>query len=81
VLTIDTLSLRLPAGFESRAEPIGRLLADALARIEIPASLHVEHLALPAIEVSRHASDADVVARITDAVRQRITVSRRGAEL
>ena len=34
MLTIDTLRLQLPAGFEGRAERIGRLLGDALARID-----------------------------------------------
>ena len=34
MLTIATLRLQVPAGFESRAERIGRLLGDALARID-----------------------------------------------
>jgi hypothetical protein len=77
VLTIDTLRLQLPAGFEHRAERIGRLLGDALARIEAGSPIALGRLALPAIAIARDASDADVVAGIADSVRHQLAAPRR----
>jgi hypothetical protein len=62
VLTIDTLRLQLPAGFEGRAERIGRLLGDALARIDAGAP---------------GASDFDVAAGIASSVSRQIAAARR----
>jgi len=52
VLTIDTLSLRLPAGFEHRAERIGRLLGDGLASLAHRSSIALDRLALPPISIA-----------------------------
>jgi len=80
VLTIDTLRLQLPAGFERRAERIGRLLGDALARIDTGATgadLTLDRLALPPITIAPGASDFDVAAGIASSVRQQIAPARR----
>jgi len=80
VLTIDTLRLQLPAGFEGRAEGIGRLLGDALARIDTGApgpELTLERLALPRITIAPGASDFDVAAGIANSVSRRIAAARR----
>jgi hypothetical protein len=78
VLTIDTLRLQLPAGFEGRAERIGRLLGDALARIDTGApgaELTLERLAPPPIAAG--ASDFDVAAGIASSVGRQIAAARR----
>ena len=80
MLTIDTLRLQLPAGFEGRAERIGRLLGDALARIDTgapAAGLTLERLALPRITIAPGASDFDVAAGIANSVSRRIAAARR----
>jgi hypothetical protein len=80
VLTIDTLRLQLPAGFERRAEHIGRLLGDALARIDTgppAADLRLDRLALPPITIEAGASDFDVASGIAHSVRRQIAVARR----
>jgi hypothetical protein len=80
VLTIDTLRLQLPAGFEGRAERIGRLLGDALARIDTGApgaELTLERLALPPITLTPGASDFEVAASIASSIRQQMAVARR----
>ena len=80
MLTIDTLRLQLPAGFERRAERIGRLLGDALAQIDtgaVGAELTLDRLALPPITIARGASDFDVAAGIASSVRQQIAAARR----
>ena len=80
MLTIDTLRLQLPAGFERRAERIGRLLGDALARIDTGApgaDLTLDRLALPPIAIALGASDIDVAAGIASSVRHQIAAVRR----
>jgi len=80
VLTIGALSLQLPAGFERRAERIGRLLGDALVRIDVGApgtELTLDRLALPPITIAPGASDYDVAAGIASSVRQQIATERR----
>jgi hypothetical protein len=80
VLIIDTLRLQLPAGFERRAESIGRLLGDALARIDTGApgpDRRLDRLALPPLEIAPGASDFDVAAGIASSVRHQIAVTRR----
>jgi hypothetical protein len=79
VLTIDTLRLQLPAGFERRAERIGRLLGDALARIDTgaPGDLTLDRLAPPPITIAPGASDFDVAAGIASSVCHQIAAARR----
>jgi hypothetical protein len=80
VLTIDTLRLQLPAGFEGRAERIGRLVGDALARIGtgVPGpELTLERLAPPRITIAPGASDFDVAASIASSVSRQIAAARR----
>ena len=80
MLTIDTLRLQLPAGFERRAERIGRLLGDALARIDTGApgaELTLDRLALPPITIAPGASDFDVAAGIAASVHHQIAAARR----
>jgi hypothetical protein len=80
VLTIDTLRLQLPAGFEGRAERIGRLLGDALARIDAGAAgaeLTLERLAPPPITIAPGVSDFAVAAGIASSVSRQIAAARR----
>ena len=79
MLTIDTLRIQLPAGFEGRAERIGRLLGDALARIDTGApgaELALERLAPPPITIAPGASDFDVAA-VASSVSRQIAAARR----
>jgi hypothetical protein len=80
VLTIDTLRLQLPAGFERRGERIGHLLGDALAGIYTGApgaDLTLDRLALPPIAIAPGASDFDVAASIASSVCHQIAAARR----
>ena len=76
MLTIDTLSLRLPAGFEHRAERIGRLLGDALARLEYRSSIALDRLVLPPIAIAPGASDVDVATGIAASVHRQLAAAR-----
>jgi hypothetical protein len=80
VLTIDTLRLQLPGGFERRAERIGRLLGGALAQIDTGApgaDLTLDRVALPRITIAPGASDVDVAAGIASSVSRQIAAARR----
>jgi hypothetical protein len=80
VLIIESLRLQLPAGVEHRAVRIGRLLGDALARIDTGPGgepLSIGHLALPAVQLAPAASDADLARSIAHAVQHQIAAARR----
>ena len=80
MLTIDTLRLQLPAGFEDRAERIGRLLGDALARIDAGApgaGVTLERLAPPPITIAPGASDFAVAAGSASSVNRQIAAAQR----
>jgi hypothetical protein len=68
VLTIDELRLVLPDGFAHRAEPIARLVGEALARRAPAVTGRFAEVAVPRVAVPAGASDADVAARIADAI-------------
>lgn len=72
MLTIDELSITLPAGFEGRARRIARLVADSLADIPMTEDRTISHLAIPAVEIHGGATDAQVAARVAGAIRTQI---------
>jgi hypothetical protein len=80
MLSIDSLRLRLPAGFEHRAQRIGRLLGEALARIELGSSAVIEGLALAPIAIAGNATDAEVASGIADAVAHQIVAAGRAGD-
>ncbi|QSQ22766.1 hypothetical protein JY651_48035 [Pyxidicoccus parkwayensis] len=85
MLTIDTLHLQLPAGFERRADAIARLVARELSRAPVVAEgehrLPQAHLAL---QLDPKLPDAEVASRIATAlvshVRGAVEAGRAGEE-
>jgi hypothetical protein len=67
-LTIDSVSMHLPPGFEARAAHIARLVMDAVGHADIQQSLALERLRLPAVQVSPMATDREVAASIVAAI-------------
>jgi hypothetical protein len=72
-MTVDTLALRLPGGFERRAARIGRLTAEALAGTP-PA---VQHASIPVVQVPplslrAHWSDRRIASELALAIRRRL---------
>ena len=64
---INQLALRLPNGFERRAQRIGRLIGEALARRNLPAG-RVDRIRVgPRTADPRH-SDRSVAERIADTI-------------
>jgi|APIni6443716594_1056825.scaffolds.fasta_scaffold546787_1 hypothetical protein len=72
-LRIDTLALRLPAGFEQRAARIGRLTAEALAASPPTArAATIAQLQLAPQTVQQHWSDRRIATQLAQAIRLRI---------
>ena len=65
MLSIDRLTIRLPAGAAGEAEPLARLVADRLATVEVTEAGHVPHLALPPVPAG---TTDEVASRIAAAV-------------
>ena len=72
-LTIDRLSLRLPPGFEHRAETIARGVGDELVRLPWSGDCHLDHLQIAPQTVRPEQSNHQIAAQIARAIHSRIT--------
>jgi hypothetical protein len=73
VMSIDTLALSLPAGFERRAARIGRLTAEALAASPPAAQdKRIAVLQLPPLRLRPHWNDRRIAAELALAIGRRI---------
>ena len=68
MLKIDRLRLSLPAGFETRADRIARLVADELAALPLQGDANLDRLALPTVEVGPRATDRQVASSIASSM-------------
>jgi hypothetical protein len=75
MLTVDRLTLRLPAGFEQRSDEILQLVASELARLHLPTSGQLDTLQLPAIEVEAHWDNRQLAGRICQVVQRELMVA------
>jgi len=67
-IDIDHLSLRLPHGFESRANNIARGIGAELERRDWDRSVNIDYLSLPPVSISRHEGDAEVARKVAAAI-------------
>jgi hypothetical protein len=65
---IGHLNLRLPAGFEARAQRIGRLVGESLARQENLPSGQVAQIGVGPVRVDARASDRAIAAHIAQSI-------------
>ena len=72
MLNIDRLRLSLPAGYERRAERIGRLVADELASLQLAGDASFDRLSVPAVKIARGASDRQVAGAIAGAIATKV---------
>ena len=75
MLTIDQLSLRLPAGYQHRADGIVNLVAKRLADIAVDADLRVDRIHLSDVTVAPTATDADVATEIAHSIQRGLTIN------
>lgn len=78
MLTIDHLSLHLPAGLEARAEPIARQVAEALSHLPFTHSRRLEGLAVPRTGIAPGSSDAQIARSIATAIHTALEGGDRG---
>jgi len=71
-IKIDRLSLRLPQGFESRADTISHQIGAELSRQHWQQSISMDRLQLPPVEVSPHEGDDAVAQKVVAAIVQGI---------
>ncbi|MCL2643844.1 MAG: hypothetical protein FWD51_00080 [Betaproteobacteria bacterium] len=69
---IDHLSLRLPQGFESRADSIARQIGAGLNQQNWCRDFHIDHLKLPPVSVSPHEGDSAIAQKVVAAILRRI---------
>ena len=77
MLTVDRMSLRLPAGFEHRANRIAALVAQQLAATPLSASRVIAHLRVGEVETTASHTDHDVAARIGQAIQRELGTHER----
>lgn len=65
MLHIDKITLRLPPGFEGRAESIVSLIGERLADMKMPGRVsRIDHMVIGPLGVSPGRSDADIASMI-----------------
>ena len=78
MIRIDLMRLRLPAGYEHRADRIARAVADELGREPVPASAEIASLEAAPVTVPGAASDGDVAREIAGSIRAAMARRMRG---
>ena len=68
MIKIDRMSLRLPQGFESRANAIARQIGDGLNHRNLRRSVNIDRLHVPPVSVSPHEGDGAVARKVVDAI-------------
>lgn len=64
MIHIDSLHMRLPTGFQHRAQNIVHLVTASLGDMKVSGEHRLEQLSIPAIQVSGHATDRDIAQSI-----------------
>lgn len=67
-LTIDHLTMQLPAALAQRSEGISRCVIEELRRLPFAASLRMDRLSLPPLTAAAAETDAIIGARIAGAI-------------
>ncbi|ADW19397.1 hypothetical protein Despr_3270 [Desulfobulbus propionicus DSM 2032] len=73
---IDHLRLQLPAGFEHRAQRIGRLVGEALAGRDDLGFGRVDQLRVGPVQVEADHSDRRIAHQIADAIQRGLAANR-----
>ncbi|MCL2875448.1 MAG: hypothetical protein FWF12_03960 [Betaproteobacteria bacterium] len=71
-IEIGHLSLRLPQGFESRANTIAHQIGTGLDQQNWSRDIHIDHLSVPSVSVSPHEGDSAVAQKVVAAILQGI---------
>lgn len=72
MLTIERMKLRLPDGFQHRADRIARLVSEELAEISFETDITIERLEVPPIKVEPVNDDQQIARRIATAIHTQI---------
>jgi hypothetical protein len=74
---IDTLNLRLPAGYRHRAEFIARQVGRELSRLPVQQDVQLPVLNLPGVRIYGGESDRVIAGRIAMAIHQQVAAARQ----
>lgn len=73
IINIDKINLSLPPGFELRADNIGRLFANQLSRMPLAASMSIDRLSVPPLNIHPGETDMVIAQRIAHTVHSQLT--------
>ena len=68
IIEIGHLSLRLPRGFESRANTIAHRISKGLGQQNWHRDIHMDHLRLPPLSISPHEGDNAIAQKVVAAI-------------
>ena len=75
MITIDRLTLRLPAGYENRARRIAPLIAHELAAVDVDTNRAIDRIRVSGLEIPPAATDRQAAAAIAGAILGQIKAS------
>ncbi len=79
-LTIEQLNLRVPKGFEKRADAIARDVARELARMPVAQSIQLKMLTVPKIVVSKGETNQIIARRIAQSIHTQLHISSQSGQ-
>lgn len=77
--SIDTLNLRLPAGYSHRAEFIAREVGQALSRLSAQHDVQLPAVDVPAVQLYGGESDRMIAQRIAQAIHRQVVTAHHTA--
>jgi hypothetical protein len=80
-ITIDNLNIKLPPGYERRANAIARATARRLAHLPIRSSVHLASITTPAVALQGGETDTVIARRVARTIHRQIINSNRKGSL
>jgi len=77
-INIEKMTLKLPAGFEHRAESISALIARQLGEASFSTSHDVPHIRLPVLKVSHSDSDRAIARQVSSGLVRQLENRHKG---
>ncbi len=68
MIHIDSLRMRLPTGFQHRAQNIAHLVAASVGNAALSGEYRLKHLSTPAIQVSANTTDQEIAHSIVTGI-------------
>jgi hypothetical protein len=68
MIRVDSLQIRLPAGYQHRARNIAGLVSHSLASSTMSGSFRLDYLSTPAVRINQNSTDGEIAHSIVSGI-------------